>query len=209
MRRKLRVFTWRYRYVLAAALFGTAALLVLHQMRPPPPGIEVVVALNDLPAGQEIRPEHVTRTALAVPPENILTNPIGEIPIVSIPAGLPIAESMVLGPGLADHAPPGTVVAPVHVADPAILQFLRVGDTVDLYGAGVDVGAPGLGTQLVAAGTLVLALPGEQSGGLGFLSTSPREHAMFIAAIRHESASLFTGASGLAPFRVVISSTHN
>lgn len=209
MRRKIRLLLWRYRHVLAVALFGTAALLVVQELRPPPPGNEVYVAARPLAAGQVIQAEHLTRVPLAVPAEGLLVEPLGQTLIVSIPAGLPIAESMVLGPGLTDRAPPGTVVAPVHVADPAIFQLLRVGDTVDLYSSEINLGAETLEARLITHGALVLALPGNDGGStLGFLPSSTPEHTAFIAAIRQETANLFTGASGLAPFRVVIASTH-
>src|SRR5699024_1566580 len=136
-------------------------------------------------------------------------DPVGLAPIVTIPAGVPITESMLLGPGLSDHAPPGTILAPIHVSDPTILSLLRVGAAVDLYLAQSEFGTQAYGAALISSGVRVIAIPPEKLAGGGLLSLDGAEPATFFGAIPQVDANLFTGASGLAPFRVVISSTQD
>lgn len=200
MRRRWRVLVWRYRYVLAAGLAAIIVTGLVRELRPPPPGEVIVVAAVDLPAGEPITAAQITTTRAGSTPSGLADDPVGHSPVVTIPAGHPIAETMLLTPEFSQHAPPGTVIAPVHVADPAVLTLLEVGHRVDLYSA-----VPGGGdADLVASGARVLAIP-QMAGGL----FNDGEHKMFLAAIRESEASLFTGASALAPFHVVISPAWN
>lgn len=183
--------------MLAAGLLAVIATGLVRELRPPPPGEVITVAAVDLPAGEPITAAQLTVVRSGRVPAGLALEPVGQTPVVGIPAGFPIADSMLLGPGFTDHAPPGTVVAPVHVADPAVLSLLEVGHRVDLYTL-----VPGeREAQLVAAGAQVLAIPQVPSAGL----FNDGEHTMFLAAIRESEASLFTGVSALAPFRVVVS----
>jgi len=197
MRRKLRVLAWRYRYVIAAGLLALALVSLAEQVRPPPPGPPVLVASRDLPAGVPLTREDLTATPLPLETAGLAAEAVGRVPVIAVPAGLPIAESMLLGPGLADHAPPGTVVAPVHVADPAVLSLLRVGDRVELYAPGEY----GQGAELVTSGVWVLAV--DAPAGESLLG-GPARQATFLGAIPRRDASIFTGASGTAAFRAVV-----
>ncbi|HLR58580.1 MAG TPA: SAF domain-containing protein [Beutenbergiaceae bacterium] len=209
MRRRIRVFLWRYRFVLATALVTLAALAVVSEFRPAPAGEPVLVAATDLPAGDPIRANDVSTAMLPSTPAGVAADPAGLTPIVTIPAGVPITESMLLGPGLADHAPAGTVLAPIHVSDPSVLSLLRVGDRVDLYMSHADLGAGDSGAKLVSSDVQVMAFPSEGGSGGGFLSLDESNDAMFFGAIARRDANLFTGSSGLAPFRVVLTTAQD
>lgn len=202
MRRRLRILTWRYRYVIATALIALAVVALVDRARPPAPGTPVHVAVRDLPAGVAITAQDLALAPMLVDPAALAPDPVGLAPVVDIPAGVPIAESFLLGPHLADHAPPGTVVAPVHVADPHVLSLLRVGDRVDLYSP-VQQSA-----ELVARGVVVLAV-GQAPAQEGLLGFGAQDTSMFLGAIGANDANLFTGAAGVAPFRVVISTAHD
>lgn len=204
MQRRLRILLWRYRFVLAAGLLTLAVLAVLEEFRPAPAGEPVLVALTELPAGRAIRAGETGTAVLPSAPAGLAHDPVGLTPIVTIPAGVPVTESMLLGPGLSDHAPPGTVLAPVRVSDPSVLQLLRVGDAVDLYVANSDFSAGASRAELVAAGVQVMAIPAENSASGGLFSLEGTDSALFYGAIPHSDANLFTGASGLASFQVVI-----
>lgn len=205
MRRKIRSWMWRYRLVLAAALIGIAVLAAINEFRPPPGGEPVLVAVRELPAGEPISAGDVEERVLPLRLSDAAEQPVGATPVITIPAGLPIATSMLLGPHLADAPPPGTVLAPVRIADPAMLDLLRVGDLVDLYLANSDVGNGDLGSTMVAAGVRVVAFPSGAGAGPSLLGP-PMENqpATFLGAIRLADANVFAGASALAPFRVVI-----
>lgn len=200
---------WRWRYVLAASLLALATLLALQELRPPaPPGHPVLVAVVDLPAGHEIAPHEVALEQRTGAPAGVLTvdQAVGSRTAVAVPAGLALVDSLVAGPGLASSAPRGTVVVPVHVADPAVLTLLRPGDRVDLYQAPVDAGTLERDADLIAPGALVLALPTAREAGGGLLGTrvDTADSSLIIAAIDAEHASVLTGAAGVAPFRVVL-----
>lgn len=207
MQRKIRVWVWRYRFVLATGLITLAVLAGVREFRPPPAGESVVVAAADLPAGAPIRAGDVTVAVLPTSPGAASRDPVGLTPIVAIPTGLPIVESMLLGPGLADHAPPGTVLAPIQVSNPDILDLLRVGDQVDLYISRADVGGSEPGAELIAAGVQVIALPGAAPRSSGVLSLDDPEHTSFFGAVAQGDAIVFTGADGVAPFRVVLNAS--
>src|SRR5690625_6038573 len=68
MRRRIRVFLWRYRFVLATALVTLAALAVVSEFRPAPTGEPVLVAATDLPAGDPFRASVVSRSLLPSTP---------------------------------------------------------------------------------------------------------------------------------------------
>lgn len=203
MRRKVRLFLWRYRFVLAAALVSTAVIVVIGQFRPAPPGVPVLVALEELPAGEPVAPSQVGIRMFPAAPEAVVNEPVGQTPIVSIPAGVPVVEPMLLGPGLVDHAPPGTVMAPVHVADPTMMGMLQVGDVVDVYQRANDFEGSGE-AHLIATGVRVLAVGLGSDDSSNILGLNGAEHTTFVGAIPVNATTLFTGAAGLAPFHVVI-----
>src|SRR5690625_7253213 len=111
MRRRIRVFLWRYRFVLATALVTLAALAVVSEFRPAPTGEPVLVAATDLPAGDPIRASDVSTAMLPSTPAGVAADPAGPTPIVTIPAGGPSAASVPLGPGPAGHDPAGRSAA--------------------------------------------------------------------------------------------------
>src|SRR5690625_7271212 len=98
MRRRIRVFLWRYRFVLATALVTLAALAVVSEFRPAPTGEPVLVAATDLPAGDSIRASDVCTAMLPSTPAGVAADPAGLTPIVTIPAGGPITEPVLLVP---------------------------------------------------------------------------------------------------------------
>lgn len=123
-------------------------------------GTPVVVAAADLPAGAplaesdlgtaELPPDAVPDGAAGDPAELV-----GAVLASPLRRGEPVTDARVVGPGLWSQVPPGQVAAPVRLADLAVADLLRPGDRVDVL-ASVD----GAGTEVVAAGALVLAVPG-------------------------------------------------
>jgi pilus assembly protein CpaB len=209
MTRRLRPLLWRYRWLVVALCLGCAAWIVVAELRPPtPPSVPVLVASRQLPAGTVLTPEDVRLVAAESSPEGSLevTDVVGATLTVGLPAGVPVVDTMLLGPGLADAAPPGWVVVPVSLADAMLADLLRVGDRVDLYLAAADTGGRVDDATLVTSGALVLARAeegGTQSTWLG-TSAAPSD-AVVVIAVRAEDAAALTGASGFGPFRAVLS----
>ncbi|MEI4273080.1 Flp pilus assembly protein CpaB [Klenkia sp. LSe6-5] len=152
----------------AAGVLAAAALLLA--LRPPPagpaeaaPASAVVVAVTDLPAGAvlvagDLRaaewPTEVQPDGAAVDPAEL----VGRALASPVRRGEPVTDARVVGPGLWSQVPAGEVAAPVRLADLAVAGLLRPGDRVDVLAT-----AEGSGTEVVAAGALVLAVPGQAS----------------------------------------------
>src|SRR5690625_1844077 len=203
MRRRIRILGWRYRYVIGAMLITYVLFTIVQVVAPAPAGVEVTVAARDLPAGQPISAHDVEQVLLPSQPPGVV-DAHGLTPVITITQGVPITESMVLGPGLPDQAPPGTVIAPVHVADPSIFGLIRVGDRVDLYADSTAMGAESEGSQLVCSGVLVMAVGSKEEQSTGPLKFDAPHEGVFYGAIPVDEASVFTGANALAPFQVVV-----
>lgn len=199
---------WRSRFLLAALCLAWVVVLLVPALRPPPATQTVLVADRDLPAGAELGTGDLTEVELADPPAGAPSRAdlLGQRLAVGVPAGLPLVETLLVGPGLASGAPPGTVVTPVRLADPALLQLLQVGDHLDLYLAPAVSELGGADqAELVTSGALVLSILDSGEAATGLLDTgSDQESGVIIVSVTAEDANLLTGASGLASFRAVV-----
>lgn len=199
------------RWVIAAVCVGLAAMVVVHQLRPPPPAsTPVVVAARDLPAGTvltetDLQVEYVSQP-LPGPsePEEVLAGRL----VVALPAGAPVVETMLLGPALVEAAPPGTVVVPVRLADAAIVSLARPGDLLDLYLSPADTGGQSLAAERVAEGALILSTMESEDQDSSLFGSPPvsssSSDVVVVLAVRASDATLLTGASSLAAFRAVL-----
>lgn len=209
MPRRLRRLIWRFRWLVVALCVGCATWIVVAELRPPaPPSVPVLVAARDLPAGTVLASSDVRLVDAASAPSGALpmADAVGATLTIGLPEGVPVVGTMVLGPGLADAAPPGWVVVPVSLADAVLAQLLRVGDRVDLYLAAADTGGGIDEASLVTTGALVLARPdgtGADGGWLPGPASTPSD-AVVVVAIRPEDAAALAGASGFGPFRAVL-----
>ncbi|MFE7407985.1 SAF domain-containing protein [Isoptericola sp. NPDC057559] len=146
--RRLRAALWRSRFVLAAACCGFAATAVVQAVRPaPPPSVDVVVPVRELPAGEPVAAADLTTVpvAAALAPDGAVTAPadlVGRAPATPLPAGLPLRVELLPGGGVVAQAPTGTVVVPVRL-DATAADWLRPGDRVDLVRASEPDGGPG------------------------------------------------------------------
>lgn len=206
---RLRGTIWRLRWVVAASCLAVAAVLIVLEIRPPrPPTTPVLVAATDLSAGTVLSADHL-RTRQDPDPADHRPSAeelIGERLTVGIPAGIPLTTTMVAGPGIADSAPPGTVVVPVHLADATILQIAREGDYLDLYLTPADAGGQLTDAELITSGALILALPQahEQSPMFPGAHSVASDTDTVVVAVNADDATVLTGASGFAPFRAVL-----
>ncbi len=206
---------WRFRFVLAAVCLTAAGLLVVAELRPAQPTATVTVAARDLPAGSVLTAADLRSTPVFDPPSAALPAEalIGTTLVAGVPEGMPMAETLLVSPGLADAAPAGTVVVPVTLADPQLMALVRVGDRLRLYqsspgqsssqipdGTGADPGA-----DLVADDALVLARLDESGDANGLLELPASDSSgVVVVAIDPEAATVLSGASALAPVRAVL-----
>lgn len=213
LRTRLRWWLGRHRRPLAAGCAGLAVWTGLAALRPaPPPAAPVLAASRDLPAGASLSPADVRAETLptAELPAGSLRRfaDIGGRPLSGpLRAGEPLTDARLAGPRA---LPPGTVAAPVRLADPAVAALLRPGDRVDLLALPARAGPAGPGgtgpdgpgsradtppalpepARTVGAGLLVLAVPAQQAatgpadgpGSLLLLAADPATAARLAAA---------------------------
>lgn len=202
---------WRHRHLLAAGVLALSGWTALSELRPPPPATEQVLVLaRDRSAGVELTAADLELAQVATPlvPSGVLRQPdeaLGARLALGLPAGLPLTEHLLAGPGLAAGAPPGHVVVPVRLADPAMAALLRPGDAVDLLTAAADAAGSAGGAEVVAAGALVMSLQHESGGGL--LAAEPTAP-LVLVALPAESATAVVGANAWAPLRLVLPRTN-
>lgn len=205
-RRRLRVALWRYRYLTAALALGLATVVAVEEVRPRPPALMPVVTLAaERPAGATLG-----RADLAVAPvpaelvpDGALADPgqaAGSRLAVGLPAGYPLSARLLLGPGLADGAPPGTVVVPVRLADPGVAAILGPGDRIDIHRAPGD-GAAAASTVLARRAVVLARAEPESAGWLGAEATAAP---LLLVAVPSAAATLVTGAGEWNPLGVVL-----
>lgn len=202
----LRVLAWRVRpAVLALGLVAACALAARAAAPPPAPTVPVVVADDDLSAGdvltaEDLRTVRLPRSAAptgAVPHADSL---VGEALAVDVPRGLVVVPAHLTRSRFATAAPDGTVAVPVHLADAAVAALLRPGDRVDLVSGGLD-GWPGEdGPAVLAASALVLEVLTDDAGdgGLGLLGsgTAADTDPLVVVAVPAEDGHRIAAAAG-------------
>ncbi|WP_029430900.1 Flp pilus assembly protein CpaB [Blastococcus sp. URHD0036] len=172
-----------------AGLLATAALVLALRPDPvdpsgPDPGVPVVTAAADLPAGTPLERGHLAVTRLPTSPGGAVADPaelVGRTLAGAVRAGEPVTDVRLVGSALTSLLPAGTVAAPVRPADVAVSALPQAGDRVDVL-ATAD-GEPS--ARVVAPGALVLmaAPPSEDpSAGLLLLAVDSSTAADLAAA---------------------------
>jgi Flp pilus assembly protein CpaB len=157
--------------LVSAILVATAVWLSLSALlpQPAPRGVPIVVAGQDLAAGQVL-----TRGDLAVgdwptdlSPEGAVADPgtlVGKALGAGMSRGEPVTAARVRGPGLLAGVQTGLVAAHVALADPAMAAMASPGDHVDLISSAGKVVAMDVAVLAVDAGS---AGSGSWSAGSG------------------------------------------
>jgi pilus assembly protein CpaB len=205
LRLALRIGLWRARFVVAAVCLGIAAGCVAESIRPPdPPTAAVVVAAREIAAGTLLTSADVRieRLPVALAPAGALADPGA---VVGASAAVPLAAGVPVLPGLlADDdvsGPPGTVVATVRFADPAVAGLLTSGMRVDVLAATAE-GGPG---TVVATRALVLPVARQptSAGALGLGGSSDTSVPVLLAVAPSEAPAL-AGAAASALLSAVV-----
>ncbi|MBO2459870.1 SAF domain-containing protein [Actinomadura violacea] len=185
----MRARAARLRRPLAALSAAAAAGLALTALRPgPAPSVRVLAAARDLPAGATLGGSDLRALDLpppAVPAGAMRSGAAGRVLAGPVRRGEPITDARLVGAGLLRGYGPGTVAAPVRVADAGTVRLLRSGDRVDVLAGPPSDGAddgPGKAGQwggdarVVVSGVRVVTVPrprddGGQQGALVVLAT--------------------------------------
>lgn len=201
----LRSALWRARFAVAAALLGVAAACTAQSLRPPdPPTSAVVVAAREIPAGTTLTSAdvRVSRFPRSVAPDGAVADPadvVGSAAAVPLAVGVPVLSGL-----LADdevRGPPGTVVATVRFADPAVAGLLSPGVRVDVLAATPE-GGPG---GVVATRALVLPVARQDGpGGALGLGGSGDASVPVLLAVSPTEAPALAGAAASALLSAVV-----
>lgn len=158
----------RRRRLIAVLLVGVAVAASLRTLAPPPPAsTTMLVAARDLPAGRVLRAEDLVarRVAPDVVPAGVVGDPDGRLLAAPLRAGEAVTDVRLVGAGLANAQPPGTVAVPVRLSDAGQAALLTVGDRIDLVASDPRAGT----TEEVAPDVLVLAVPDPEISSDGAL----------------------------------------
>ena len=211
--RRARRVLWRGRFALAAALFGLAATVTVHLLRPPPPPtVDVAITARPVAAGTQLTREDIAVRAVAAdlaPPGALHTARalLGRAAVVGLPAGAPLHTTLVSDDGVSAAAPRGTVVVPVRLADDAVAALLRPGDRVDLLAGTTSGSEPSTEPRYLARAALVLPVPAarapKESGGL-LGPVSEGEGPVTLVAVLPEDAPELSAVSGWGSVTAVL-----
>jgi pilus assembly protein CpaB len=186
--RRVLLLAARHRALVAGGLAAAAVAVALPTVVPaaPAPGVTVVAAARDVPAGTALT--HDDLVALALPeaavPAGALHDAaavVGRLVAGPVRRGEALTDVRLLGAGLL--AVGADVAVPVRLAEPATGALVQAGDTVDVLSAAPEGGAM---ARVIASGLTVLAVPdlpddtGE--GALVVLAAQPSAAARLAAA---------------------------
>lgn len=148
-----------------ALLMGAAALAVvlLGQESAEFPTAQAVTVVSDVPAGQilsasDLDEAEVDAGSLPEGYAHGVEDFVGETLAAPLPAGAVLHPAQLVGPGLLEGHPPGTVAVPVRPADTAMIGLLAVGQHVDVL-ASRDAAEDEPSTSRVAEAAPVLWMP--------------------------------------------------
>ena len=177
----------RHRGLVAGALVAGAVAVALPTLAPAPaPSTQVLVAAHDLGPGLRLSASDVRLVSLprSLVPQGILTSSsqvVGRAVASRVRRGEPLTDVRLLGAALLED--PGTVAAPVRLADPAAAALLHAGDRVDVLGTPTSGTGSGPAT-VVARDLRVLAVPAadDAEGALVVLAAAPAVAARLAGA---------------------------
>jgi Flp pilus assembly protein CpaB len=153
--------TVAFRRVAAAVLVVLAGVATLRS-NPDDDRADVVVAARDLPPGTALASDDVrleTRSATTVPDgsRTELSAVVGSTLASPTRRGEVLTDVRLLGSRLAElTAGPGARIVPLHLADSALIDLIRVGDVVDVLAAPAN-DAPGAAPASSKAAATLLA----------------------------------------------------
>ncbi|WP_377644587.1 SAF domain-containing protein [Oryzobacter terrae] len=184
---------WRtvVRRGIATALAAASVLLVLHELRPPPPAeVPVLLAARELPAGRVLAVHDLVRArapARGAPPGAVVDpgDAVGRRLVAGLAPGEALTRTRLVPRGPADGLPARRVAVHVVAADPASVDLLRPGALARVY--------PAAGGRALASGALVLATDPPASAEVSAATVPVRG---VVLALTAEEADAVVGGHG-------------
>ncbi len=152
-----------HRRLLAALCAALAVLAGFRELQAPaPPTTSTWTAARDLPSGTVLSRADLRAVPFAPGsvPDHAVTRPgavLGRTVAAPLRRGQPLTDLQLLARPLLS-AYPGRVATPVRIADPAVVDLLRVGDVVDLVVADPQGESA---ARVVAEAVSVVAIPAQ------------------------------------------------
>lgn len=181
----------RHRGLLAGGLAAGATAAALGVLAPSAePGVRVLRAVRDLPAGtpltgQDVVAAQVPRRLVPDGALAVASSVVGRLLASPVRRGEALTDVRLAGAGLLGPADDGLLAVPVRLADAASAALLHAGDHVDVLAAAASPGAPAE-ARLVADDATVLAVPAAVQdtgeGALVVLATDARVARRLAAA---------------------------
>ena len=133
----------------------------MPEARPPPPTTAVLTAARDIPGGSVVGSGDLMEVDFAPHsvPEGVVAESadvVGRTTTAPLRSGEPITDARLVQGSLLDGYP-GSVAAPVRIADAGAVALLRIGDRIDIIAAGPE----GEEASVVAHDVPVISLPRE------------------------------------------------
>lgn len=147
-------------------------------------------------AGDVLTPELLERAEVdvaAVPAEHAgdLEEFVGRAAATALPAGSLVHPAQLVGPGLLEGHPPGTVAVPVRPADASMIGLLSPGQHVDVT-VSTDTPESSGGTQRIAEAAPVLWIP--QNDSENWLGAAEQSSHVVILAVDADTAAAIAEA---------------
>jgi len=202
----VRATLWRTRFLIVALCLAVAASSAVDALRPEPPAtVAVVVAARAVSAGSVLGAADLraVRVPLDVAPDRAASNPadmLGSSTAVPLTPGTPLVPGVLAPDDLA--GPPGSVVAAVRLADPAVTALLAAGMRVDVLAATPE----GERGTVVASRALVLPSPSraEADGGPFSVASGDESMPVLLAVAPDEVDELAAAAASAVLSAVVV-----
>lgn len=178
---------------------GLVVLAGIAALRSDPEGdrVEVLVAARDLGSGAALNDSDVrTEKRLATTvPEGSMTDPgrvIGATLASPTRRGEVITDVRLLGSRLAEStAGPGARIVPLHLADEALIDLLRVGDVVDVLAAPAGEVQRSAVSKVIATDAVVVLVSAKEK-----LRSSETDRVVLVALPAHVANTVAGSALG-------------
>jgi len=190
---------WRWRALVVGLCLAVVVSSAIDAVRPPPPeSVPVVVAARPIAAGtvlaaRDLRVELIPVALAPVHAARAAAPLVGSSTAVPLTAGTPLVPGVVVPDDLS--GPPGTVVAAVRLADPAMASLLAAGMRVDVLAATPEAKT----SAVVAARALVLPTPAREAAAGGpFAVAADDESLPVLLAVAPDEVDDLAAASASA-----------
>lgn len=178
---------------------GLVVLASIAALRSDPEGdrVEVLVAARDLGSGAALNDSDVrTEKRLATTvPEGSMTDPgrvIGATLASPTRRGEVLTDVRLLGSRLAEStAGPGARIVPLHLADEALIDLLRVGDVVDVLAAPAGEVQRSAVSKVIATDAVVVLVSAKEK-----LRSSETDRVVLVALPAHVANTVAGSALG-------------